>query len=332
MAERFGRYINKAVAPLLLVCLAGLLPVATSAQTSDDLPSRVGKLEQTLNNRGLLDLLQEIEDLKRDMAKLRGQLEEQAYALEQLKKGQPAGTLSGGRSRAAATVAGDGAPLPVLQAVPQQAVAGTPATQGDLQVQLNHPPAIGPDGLSTGGGATPVMSAPQAVEMPPGAPPAQGSSLPAPGDGPPPTMEAAGSVVAGSPRTTSDDTGSETAYRDAFTLLKSGEYEQAISAFSAFQQHYPTSQYGDNAQFWLAEAHYVRRDFPAALGAYQQMLSNYPTSKKLSHAMLKIGYCYAELGKTIEAKAALTDLQQRFPGSAAAQLAAQRIAQLPASR
>ena len=128
----------------------------------------------------------------------------------------------------------------------------------------------------------------------------------------------------------SDDAGSETAYRDAFGLLKSGEYDQAIAAFETFQQQYPNSQYGDNAQFWLAEAHYVKRDFTAALPAYQTMLNRYPASKKLSHAMLKIGYSYSELGQATEARSVLVELQARFPGSAAAQLAAQRIAQLPA--
>ena len=130
---------------------------------------------------------------------------------------------------------------------------------------------------------------------------------------------------------TNDDVGSETAYRDAFALLKSGEYDQAITAFEAFQQQYPASQYGDNAQFWLAEAHYVKRDFAAALSAYQTMLSRYPASKKLSHAMLKIGYSYSELGQAAEARTVLAELQERFPGSAAALLAGQRIAQLPAA-
>jgi tol-pal system protein YbgF len=131
--------------------------------------------------------------------------------------------------------------------------------------------------------------------------------------------------------TPADDAGSEAAYRDAFGLLKSGEYDRAIAAFETFQQRYPKSQYGDNAQFWLAEAHYVNRDFAAALPAYQQMLAGYPTSKKLSHALLKIGYSYAELGKTAEALQVLNELQQRFPDTAAAQLAAQRIAQMPAN-
>ena len=158
--------------------------------------------------------------------------------------------------------------------------------------------------------------------------------MPAPGAGvnaAPPPMPAPDETL--SPlqvQAASDNAGSETAYRDAFGLLKSGEYDQAIAAFETFQQQYPDSQYGDNAQFWLAEAHYVKRDFTAALPAYQTMLNRYPASKKLSHAMLKIGYSYSELGQATEARSVLVELQARFPGSAAAQLAAQRIAQLPA--
>ena len=129
-----------------------------------------------------------------------------------------------------------------------------------------------------------------------------------------------------------DEAAAEKSYQAAFSLLKSGEYDQAIAAFANFQQQFPASQFGDNAQYWMAEAYYVKGDFAKALPAYQAMLVNYPASKKLSHAMLKIGYSYAELGKATEARAVLSDVQQRFPGSAAAQLAAQRLAKLPAPK
>ena len=312
---------------LIAACLVAALPGTVFGQASD-LAGRVAKLEQSLSNRGLLDLLQEIENLKREAAILRGELENQAHALDQLKKSQLA--AYGDLDHRMQALGGPGplaAPpsLPVLQAAPVGTVAGAPASQGNLQVHTEgNPSATVPapteDSEATIPAEPPTIDPVTGLATPPAPPLSQDGVMPAPGAG----------VADRQANAASDDAGSETAYRDAFGLLKSGEYDQAIAAFETFQQQYPDSQYGDNAQFWLAEAHYVKRDFTAALPAYQTMLNRYPASKKLSHAMLKIGYSYSELGQATEARSVLVELQARFPGSAAAQLAAQRIAQLPA--
>jgi len=286
-----------------------------------DLAGRVAKLEQTLSSRGLVDLLNEVEALKREMQNLRGELENQAYTIEELKKSQNAALmdldrrLQGSPAGTAVnpTPTGMAAPLPTLQAAPADAVAGAPAAEGDLQVQ--PPPSVDPiTGLPT---ITTVGESGQ-MSVQPSTPEAQ----PAPVS----TPDAPVAPIATPP--TFDDAVSEAAYRDAFGYLKAGDYDQAITAFTTFQQLYPNSQYGDNAQFWLAEAYYVKRDFAAALPEYQKMLVAYPASKKLSHAMLKVGYSYSELGQVAEAVAVLEELQQRFPGTAAAQLAAQRLTHL----
>ena len=300
----------------LLLCLA-VLAVPCAFGEPPDLAVRVGKLEQSLSNQGLLDLSQELENLKREVKSLRGELENQTYALEQSKQAQTAVAadfeqrlrhLEGGAASAAGTVA----PLPTLQAAPPDAVAGAPAAQGNLQVEANPEGATAAqestDSAPSAAGAAAIGTMAMAPHAPDAVSPQASSAAPA-------TAPA-------------DDAGSEAAYRDAFGLLKAGDYAQAITAFSAFQTQYPNSQYGDNAQFWLAEAHYVKRDFAAALPEYQILLDRYPASKKLSHAMLKIGYCYADMGKADEARTALEALKARFPESAAAQLATQKLAQL----
>ena len=300
----------------LLLCLAALA-VPRAFGEPPDLAARVGKQEQSLTNQGLLDLLRELENLKREVKSLRGELENQTYALEQSKQAQTAVAadfeqrlrhLEGGAASAAGTVA----PLPTLRAAPPDAVAGAPAAQGNLQVETN------PEGATAAQESTdsaPSAAGAAAIGTMAMAPHAPGAVSPQTPSAAPATAPA-------------DDAGSEAAYRDAFGLLKAGDYAQAITAFSAFQTQYPNSQYGDNAQFWLAEAHYVKRDFAAALPEYQILLDRYPASKKLSHAMLKIGYCYADMGKADEARTALEALKARFPESAAAQLATQKLAQL----
>ena len=54
-------------------------------------------------------------------------------------------------------------------------------------------------------------------------------------------------------------------------------------------------------------------------------MGSYPESQKLTHALLKVGYSYHELGKIPEAKASLEDLKLRYPGTTAARLADERL-------
>ncbi|MBM4227729.1 MAG: tol-pal system protein YbgF [Gammaproteobacteria bacterium] len=352
MHQRSTRSGTRSVLSLAFIASMATLPSTTSAQQAPpaaDLAARVARLEQNLNNRGLLEMLAEIESLKREVSALKGELENQAYLLEQQRRAQTAGyadldarlrAQTGGLAPAAGAVAAP--PLSVLPASPADAVAGTPAAQGDLQLQMQTSPAAPTSAVIDASGlpappppqagaavdpATGLPMVPAAVGSVPQQMPAAPLKAPTPIGGvtPPPAVPPAPVMPV------AEDPASEAAYQNAFTLLKSGEYDQAIAAFEAFQQQYPGSQFGDNAQFWLAEAHYVKRDFAKALPAYQAMLVNYPASKKLSHAMLKIGYSYAELGQAAEARTVFTELQQRFPGTAAAQLATQRLAQLPKS-
>jgi tol-pal system protein YbgF len=127
--------------------------------------------------------------------------------------------------------------------------------------------------------------------------------------------DAAGDVVL-------DDRG---VYQAAFNKLKAGNYEQAGLGFEAFLADYETSELRDNAQYWLAETHYVRKDFEAALRGFLEVITDYPGSRKLADAWLKIGYCNYELGNEEEAQRALNTAITRFPESTAARLAKERI-------
>ena len=115
------------------------------------------------------------------------------------------------------------------------------------------------------------------------------------------------------------------AYQSAFDLLKSGRYEDAAVAFTQFIADYPAGSYADNAQYWLGETHYITRQFDAAIREFERLISLHPNSRKLTHALLKIGYAHDELGREAEAERVLGDLIARFPQSAAAGLARKRL-------
>ncbi len=72
--------------PRLTVALAAVL--ATGGVAAQDLNARVTRLEQTLDNQTLVEMHTRIESLQREVQQLRGQLEEQAHAIQGLQRRQ----------------------------------------------------------------------------------------------------------------------------------------------------------------------------------------------------------------------------------------------------
>ncbi|MCU0734172.1 MAG: tol-pal system protein YbgF [Methylotetracoccus sp.] len=117
----------------------------------------------------------------------------------------------------------------------------------------------------------------------------------------------------------------EVAYQKAFTTLKDGKYSDAIKEFKSFMAAYPNGEFSDNAQYWLAEAYYVTKDYGAARIAFEQVVKAFPQSAKVADAMLKVGFIDYDRGQYAEARTALADVVKRYPGSSAAKLAEKRL-------
>lgn len=117
-------------------------------------------------------------------------------------------------------------------------------------------------------------------------------------------------------------------YEAAFGLLREQKYAEAGDAFARFLASFPDSQLADNAQYWLAESHYVTGQFERALGEFRKVLDQYPRSMKVPDAMLKIGFCHYELKRWPDARIALSEVVADFPESTAARLAEQRLAKM----
>lgn len=117
-------------------------------------------------------------------------------------------------------------------------------------------------------------------------------------------------------------------YQQAFDLLQRGHYDKAIPAFDSFVKQSPTGDYADNAQYWLGEAYYSKRDFVGALAAFKKLVDNYPDSPKKAHALLKIGFSYDELGDKIGARQTLEQVRKEFPSTSPARLAEERLKKL----
>lgn len=243
------------------------------------LDERLKRIERLLGTESLLKLFDEVESLGTEVRELRGQLEEQSHAINQIKQRQRELYLDVDQR------------LQRIESAPP-AEAASPSPQ---------PPTTAP--------ATPVAST------------ETGASQPAPAPAPATTP----SDTAPSPPAGVDPFAEQQAYQGAFDLLKSARYEEAAAAFTQFIAEYPAGSYADNAQYWLGETYYITRRFEPALQEFQRLVSAYPNSQKLTHALLKIGYVHDELGNKAEAEKVLGDLIARHPQSAAAGLARQRL-------
>ena len=115
------------------------------------------------------------------------------------------------------------------------------------------------------------------------------------------------------------------AYQAALSALKAGAYNDAIKAFQEFLISYPQSDYAANAQYWMAEAYYVLKNFDTAATQFNKVITTYPNSSKVADAYLKVGFSYYELSKWDQAQKILEKVLKDYPTSTAARLADRRL-------
>ena len=114
-------------------------------------------------------------------------------------------------------------------------------------------------------------------------------------------------------------------YRAAVELVKTGKHEAAVTALRAFLKSYPRHNYADNAQYWLGESFYARKDYQQALTEFRATIETYPRGNKVPDALLKVGYCYQALGQSDKARAVLEQVVNLYPKSEPAVLASKKL-------
>jgi len=263
------------------------------AQIQKQFDDRIAALESQLKSQGLIELFNQVELLKAEAARLRGQIEVLTYELAEAQKRQRdlyVDLDSRMRRMETAPVAAPPVAGAPGQAVPAPAPLSTTATPAGAA----PPPTFGP--------------------QPP---------VPAPTAGPT-TIIVPGRTV---PVPVPGDAGAEQrAYDAALDLFKSGNYGGAIASFAAFVKAYPRSPLAPSAQYWLGNAQFAQKDFRGAIASQRQLLATYPDSQKVPDALLNIATSQFELGDGAASRRTLEDLIARFPQSDAATKARQRLA------
>jgi tol-pal system protein YbgF len=201
-----------------------------------------------------------------------------------------------------------------LQHGQQQLDDKNKAQYGDIDARLSRLE-------SSGAGAN-------AAKPPANEPPAPPQNNP-PAVAPPAAAATAPAGAAASPAAA--DPGAAAAYDIAFKAIRACDYVSASRDFRGFIQKYPSDALTPNAFYWLGESYYATMNYPVAVEAFQHLLTQFPQSEKAPDALLKLGYCQIELKQVPQAKATLTAVGSKYPGSKAASLAKERLRQIQQS-
>lgn len=114
----------------------------------------------------------------------------------------------------------------------------------------------------------------------------------------------------------------------AVNVLRSGDFNNAVAQFNAFNKRWPASGYHDTALFWLGNALYGKRDYTQAITTFRTLVGNSPDHARAPEAMLSIANCQLELKDNKSARRTLDDLVAKYPKSEAASAGRDRLASL----
>jgi tol-pal system protein YbgF len=114
-------------------------------------------------------------------------------------------------------------------------------------------------------------------------------------------------------------------YKDAYETYHKGDLEGARRKFEAFLKQYPNTELSDNAQFWIGETYYLRKDYERAILEYEKAIVKYPEGDKIPAALFKQALAFLELGDKTNAKNLLKRVIEKYPQSDQAETAKKKL-------
>ena len=287
------------------------------AQRRESLSERITLLEEKLagddaSRETLADMVYQIDALEAEVRQLRGMVEDQAFAIEGLRRSQQDQYLDLDRRLARAESAMSGGNV-----VAQSPQINNGFSQPPTEYQ---PRRFTDDRVATAdveaGTVTPADTSLTMTE-----------ELPEVREEIDAQLETSGLGVTEAAQVTelADPAEEKAQYDEAFDALKNARYAEASRQFASFVQAYPNGEYADNAQYWLGESYYVTRNYRVALETFQRLLTRYPESSKVPDARLKIGLSYYSLKNWDAAEQELKSVVDDYPDSTVARLAQNRL-------
>lgn len=257
---------NGSIAAAVLAAMLAVMPGPAGAASTSE---RLDSLERKLESRGLIDMLNRIEQLQRDVQRLRGDLEVQTHTLEDLQRRQREQYLDIDRrlqqletGQAGAAPAGE-----TLAPTVPPVISPPPGSQPPAVVAPVMPP--------------PVTSQPQAVQVPDAAAAANeqaeyDTALAILREGRyAEATQAFNSFLAAHPQSSYADNAT---YWLGETYYVTRDFDRALQTFAGLIGNYPQSSKLSDSQLKLGYIYYEKQDWAAARRELEAVVNNYPGS------------------------------------------------------
>jgi len=117
----------------------------------------------------------------------------------------------------------------------------------------------------------------------------------------------------------------EEAYKEAFESFQRGQYDDAVTKFTAFTETYSGTPLASNAFYWIGECYMNLKNYDKAILYFQEVIDKYPKSEKAPRALLS----QAEAFRLTNDKKSSTTLLKRvielYPKSEEAVIAERKL-------
>lgn len=120
-------------------------------------------------------------------------------------------------------------------------------------------------------------------------------------------------------------TGMGNLYKEAYEACHRGDLDGSRRKFEAFLKQYPNTELSDNAQFWIGETYYLKKDYERAILEYEKAMVKYPEGDKIPSALFKQALAFLELGDRTNARNLLRRVIEKYPQSDQAEIARKKL-------
>jgi len=144
------------------------------------------------------------------------------------------------------------------------------------------------------------------IQAPPVAPPAQGAAA----GGPPPGVSA------------------DMLYANALRDKEAGNYDLALEGFNNYLKFYGATESAPNAQYYIGEIEFQRKNYDQALAAFDAVLERYPENPKTLDALFMKGRTLVLQGERTAGADEFQEVIKRAPRSGLAEQARAEIRKL----
>ena len=117
-------------------------------------------------------------------------------------------------------------------------------------------------------------------------------------------------------------------YNSAYLDIAAGNYELALQGFHEYLKRFPDGELANNAQYWIGEIYYAKKDYNRALAEFKKVITNYARGSKAPAALLKMGFCSINMSDLPSARKHLNSVIQNFPNSEEVMLAKNKLKEI----